>query len=146
MSNRSDSLVILLAEDNSDHAELIIEAFNSFDDDNIIYHVCNGEEALQYLDAAFSFAGSRPVPDLIILDLKMHRLDGKNTLKSIRANPRTKHIPVIIISTSSADIDVNDCYQLGANSYISKSIDFDAFIKKMASLNEYWARISEIPR
>ncbi len=138
-------LVILLAEDNIDHAELIIESFKGFNEKNTIFHASNGEAALKLLTNSLS-AGEKSIkPDLIILDLKMNRLDGKSTLKAIRTNQATQYLPVIMISTSCSEQDVNDCYQLGANSYVSKPIDYDCFVKKIHNLNHYWALTSELP-
>lgn len=139
-------LAILLAEDNIDHAELIIETLKEFNIGNDIHHVTNGELALDFLQNKPPFdKQAYSKPDLILLDLKMPRLDGKNTLKEIRQLPNYEKTPVVMISTSNTDSDIDECYKLGANSYITKPLQFEEFIRKIRELNLYWVLTAELP-
>jgi len=140
-------LTILLAEDNHDHAELIIDTLEEFHLGNKIVHVTNGEDALKYLtELHVDEDGQTMKPDLVLLDLKMPRLDGIGTLRAIRQRTELQTLPVIVVSTSSTDKDVNECYELGANSYITKPIQFEEFTRKIRELNLYWVLTSELPR
>ncbi len=136
-------LNILLAEDNEDHAELIIDTLESFNISNRIVHVTNGEEVLDLLERSINNPSLQP--NLILLDLKMPRMDGITTLKHIRQMAAFKTIPVIMVSTSSIDIDIESCYAMGANSYITKPLQFEEFTRKIRELNLYWVLTSEIP-
>lgn len=139
-------LTILLAEDNSDHAELIIETLKDFNLGNKIHHVENGEKALVYLNNEAPYEDqSYASPDLILMDQKMPMLDGLGTLKEIRRQDKFKHIPVIMISTSTVDAEIAQCFEAGANSYITKPLSFEDFSKKIRDLNLYWVLTSEIP-
>lgn len=139
-------LSILLAEDNVDHAELIIETLQEFNIGNEIKHVTNGELVLNYLQRTPPFdTQDCSKPDLILLDLKMPRLDGKGTLKMIRQLPELKNTPVVMVSTSNTDDDIHECYSLGANSYITKPLQFEEFTRKIRELNLYWVLTAELP-
>lgn len=139
-------LTILLAEDNIDHAELIVETLKEFNIGNDIKHVTNGEQVLDYLQSKPPFdAATYSKPDLILLDLKMPRLDGKGTLQQIRQLNGYKNTPVVMVSTSSTDADIDECYNLGANSYITKPLQFEEFTRKIRELNLYWVLTAELP-
>lgn len=139
-------LTILLAEDNIDHAELIVETLKEFNIGNDIKHVTNGEQVLDYLQSKPPFdATTYSKPDLILLDLKMPRLDGKGTLQQIRQLDGYKNTPVVMVSTSSTDADIYECYNLGANSYITKPLQFEEFTRKIRELNLYWVLTAELP-
>lgn len=139
-------LTILLAEDNIDHAELIVETLKEFNIGNDIHHVTNGELVLDFLQGKPPFDQQQHNrPDLILLDLKMPRLDGKGTLKGIRELPNYQKTPVVMVSTSSTDEDIDECYDLGANSYITKPLQFEEFTRKIRELNLYWVLTAELP-
>ena len=135
-------LIILLAEDNVDHAELIIGSLKDFNVANEIVHVNNGEEVLSYL---CDTSHTDRKPNLILLDLKMPRMNGTKALEEIRKLPEYKKTPVIMLSTSSIDKDIDDCYVLGANSYLTKPLGFEEFTKKIQDLNIYWVLTAEMP-
>lgn len=140
------ALTIFLAEDNVDHAELITDSLKEFNIANEILHFCNGESLLQYLRKEAPYTEVAVRPDLILLDLKMPRLDGISTLREIRSDDMLKSIPVLIVTTSSTDAEIEACYKLGANSYITKPLQFDEFNRKIKELNLYWVLTSELPR
>ena len=139
-------LTILLAEDNVDHAELMVETLKSFNVGNKIVHVTNGELVIDYLDNKAAQEPSHDSnPDLILLDLKMPRMDGAATIEAIRQRERYKKTPIVMISTSTVDKEINRCYELGANSYVTKPLQFEEFSKKIRDLNLYWVLTSELP-
>ena len=145
--NSPESAVILLVEDRDDDIVLIRKSFEKAELANPIYVVKNGEEAVAYLtgDAPFSNRNEYPLPDLILLDLKMPKLDGFETLLWIRNQPGIRNIPVVIL-TSSEDLgDVTKAYALGANSYLVKPVDFEHSIELVKMLHKYWLRSSRLP-
>lgn len=139
------ALTILLAEDNEDHAELIIDSLKEFNVANEIKHVTDGELLMLYLRKEPPFSESAVTPDLILLDLKMPRLDGISALQEIKNDMALKSIPVLIVTTSSTQHEIEKCYRLGANSYITKPLQFDEFNRKIKELNLYWVLTSELP-
>lgn len=144
--NSYKSLNILIAEDNEDHAELMIDTLQDFNIGNKLIHTSDGEQALQYLHKQGKYDNNEWIkPDLILLDIKMPKMDGITTLEFIKQAPTLKYIPVIMVSTSSADHDIKRCFELGANSFISKPLQFDEFTRKIRELNLYWVLTSELP-
>ncbi len=140
-------LTILLAEDNEDHAELIIDTLKDFNVGNDIVHVTNGELVISYLHNKAPYEGKDIIrPDLILLDLKMPRMDGISTLRAIRSEEQFKHLPIVMVSTSTIDKEINACYEAGANSYVSKPLQFEEFSRKIKDLNLYWVLTSELPK
>lgn len=140
------ALTFLIAEDNQDHAELIAEAILAFNEDNHIVQVSDGESAIKYLRGEFPYNdGQRLSPEIILLDLKMPRLDGLSTLKLIRKDAKFKHIPVVMVTTSNTQKEVLECYENGANSYLTKPLKFEDFSSKIKKLNSYWASTAELP-
>jgi CheY-like chemotaxis protein len=146
--NSPESAVILLVEDREDDIVLIRKAFEKAELANPLYVVRNGEEAVAYLtgDAAFSNRNEYPLPDLILLDLKMPRLDGFETLLWIRNQPGIRNIPVVILTSSAELRDVTRAYALGANSYLVKPVDFEHSIELVKVLHRYWLRTSRLPQ
>ena len=139
-------LTILLAEDNQDHAELIMDTLKDFNIGNTVFHVTDGEQVMKCLeDANGEENRGFTRPDLILLDLKMPRMDGVATLRAIRASEANKKIPVIMVSTSTVDSEINTCFELGANSYVTKPLQFEEFSRKIRDLNLYWIITSELP-
>ncbi len=137
---------ILLAEDNPNDVELVLTAFQGSRLGNHVVVARDGEEALDYLHARGAFAApSRPQPAVVLLDLKMPRVDGSEVLRQIRADPHLRTTPVVILTSSNEESDLARSYQLGANAYVVKPVDFDAFIKTVTELGFFWALLNELP-
>ena len=138
---------ILLVEDNMDDAEMTIHALRKNNLANKLIHMKDGEEALDFLFGTGNFIG-RDVnlkPSLILLDLKMPKIDGLEVLERVKSNEATKKIPVVILTSSKEDPDVSKCYELGANSYIVKPVEFESFIKAVSELGMYWMILNQPP-
>jgi CheY-like chemotaxis protein len=141
------SVEILLIEDNINDAELTIRSLNRNNVSNKIVHLNDGVAALEFLFGTGTFEG-RDVshkPKVILLDLKMPRIDGIGVLERIKAEPATNQIPVVILTSSKEDADIQRCYALGANSYIVKPVDFDGFHKIVSTLGLYWVLTNRSP-
>ncbi len=132
---------VLLVEDNSDDEELTIRSFKRANLANPVEVARDGQEALDYLFGTESQA-ARPPPGLVVLDLKLPRVDGLEVLQQIRADPRTRLVPVVILTSSSEERDVINGYDLGANSFVGKPIDFTEFAHVVAQLGIYWLMIN----
>jgi CheY-like chemotaxis protein len=139
--------LILMAEDDSDDRLLAREALEESGLGGDLRFVENGAELMDYLCHRNQFAapGSAPRPSLILLDLNMPRKDGREALKEIKANVDLCNIPVVVFTTSRADTDIARIYQLGANSFISKPTAFDALVKVMRTLGQYWFEVVILP-
>lgn len=137
------ALSILLAEDNADHAELIIDSLKDFNIGNQVEHVGNGEELVEYLQSRSH--DKNLLPDLVLLDLKMPRMDGKTALKKIKQDPVLRSLPVLVVTTSANQAEIEECYNFGANSYITKPLRFEELNRKIRDLNLYWVITSELP-
>ena len=133
-------LKILLVEDNPDHAELVKRSFADNRVANTITHVTDGEMALNYLHRRAEYADEEkyPHPNLILLDLRLPKVDGLEVLDEIKTSEDLLKIPVVVLTTSGADMDVAKAYKRHANSYLVKPIDFDSFMKMMDELGYYW--------
>ncbi len=130
---------ILLAEDNEDHAELVIRGITDYSEDIIIDHVWNGEEVFEFLEAREVLSPeSKNFPDVILLDLRMPKMDGLEVLQKLKSDDKFKVIPVVILSTSSAVPDIKEAYNSYVNSYLVKPIDFHEFETLMQRLGLYW--------
>jgi two-component system, response regulator len=142
-----ESKTILLVEDNPDDVKLTLRALNKSNILNEVVIAEDGVEALDYLFGTGKFAGGNASvkPQLILLDLKMPRLDGLEVLHRIRADERTALLPVVILTTSNEDRDRIESYKLGANSYIRKSVDFNQFVSTVQQLGLYWLVLNESP-
>jgi two-component system, response regulator len=138
---------ILLVENNNDDATLARLAFKRGSFSNNLIIVRDGAEALEYLfgTGGYQDRDSACVPDIILLDLKMPRLNGFEVLRRIRADERTRTVPVIILSSSLEPQDLRKGYDLGANSYIRKPLDFNEFIEVVKNLETYWFVINQMP-
>ena len=136
---------ILLVEDNPDHVELILKALR---DNNVLnegYVVTNGEKALDFLYQRGEYADA-PRPGLILLDIKLPRMEGIEVLRRIKADPKLKSIPVVMLTTSASEAEMMDSYSCGANSYVVKPVDFEQFVKVIKELKLYWMVINSLPR
>jgi len=138
---------ILLVEDNMDHISLIKRSLKSRNIVNNIQVVYDGQAALDYLfrRGPYSDPATSPRPHLILLDVRLPKVDGFEVLGTIKKHGVLKDIPVIILTTSDKDEDIEQGYAMGANSYVTKPIDFEDFKKKIADLKIYWALVSELP-
>jgi two-component system response regulator len=132
---------ILLVEDDPDDAELAVMALSESRLANEIKHVWDGKEALEYLGDE----SQDSLPQLVLLDLKLPKVGGLEVLKQIRSNPRTKRLPVVILTSSDEDKDIESCYDSGVNSYIRKPIDFDQFGECVKQLGLYWLVLNMSP-
>jgi two-component system response regulator len=132
--------VVLLVEDNDDDVELIMRSFEKHQLSDKIVITRNGQDALDYLlfKGSFVTRNRAEIPALILLDLKLPRVDGLEVLRQIRSHPMTQYIPVVILTTSSQASDIMQSYQSGANSYIRKPVDYDHFKELTRQLGLYW--------
>jgi two-component system, response regulator len=139
---------ILLVDDNASDAEMTIRALNKSNQVSKLLRVKDGAEALDFLFAkgAYSDRSMGSTPKLIILDLKLPKVSGKEVLLKIKTDERTRKIPVVILTSSREALDVKECYDLGANGYVVKPVDFDAFNSAIAELGMYWMVINEPPQ
>ncbi|MDY7574630.1 response regulator [Actimicrobium sp. CCI2.3] len=138
---------ILLVEDNPDDAALTLRAFRRSQVSNPMVVARDGIEALDFLFARDAFAdrAGQPLPKLVLLDLKLPRLDGIGVLREIRADPRTRLVPVIMLTSSLLDQDLDACYSLGANSYLVKPIDYSEFVDMTRVIATYWLTLNRPP-
>jgi CheY-like chemotaxis protein len=141
---RTDA-IILLVEDNDDDVELAKRAFEKSKVYNDIVVASDGEQALDYLFATGAYAERDPtiLPQVILLDLKLPKIGGLDVLRRIRAEERTKLLPVVILTTSNEEKDVITSYDLGANSYVRKPVDFAQFIEAARQLGLYWLVLNQ---
>jgi two-component system response regulator len=138
---------ILLVEDNPDDIELTMRAFRKNNIANSVVVARDGVEALDYLFGRGAYAGrnTAETPRLILLDLKMPKMDGLHVLEHLRADERTKLTPVVILTSSKEDRDLIASYKSGANSYVRKPVDFNEFLEAVRSIGLYWLLINENP-
>lgn len=139
---------ILLVEDNEHDAEMTIRALKKNKITNSIIHLNNGARALDFLFGKGEFANRPTVqkPKLILLDLKMPKVDGIEVLAIIKSNEATKKIPVVVLTSSRENPDIAKCYELGVNSYIVKPVGFTNFIDAISSSGMYWMMLNELPQ
>ena len=139
--------IILLVEDNPDDVKLTLRALKKSNILNEVVVAQDGVEALDYLfgTGKFEDRDTRIMPQMILLDLKMPRMDGLEVLQRIREDERTKVLPVVILTTSSEDKDRVESYKLGANSYVRKPVDFNQFVEAVRQLGLYWLVLNEAP-
>jgi len=129
---------ILLVEDNPDDERLTIRALRRGNIANEILVARNGEEALTMI------LNANPLPNVVLLDLKLPKVDGLEVLRQIRANERTKLLPVVVLTSSSEESDIIESYKLGANSYVRKPVEIEKFTEAVRQLGLYWALINEL--
>jgi len=139
--------IILLVEDNPDDVELTLRALKKNNIANEVVVARDGEEALEYLAATGKYAGhaAADLPQVVLLDLKLPKVGGLEVLRVLRADPRTRLLPVVILTSSSEEPDIITSYQLGANSYIRKPVDFNQFLEAIRQLGLYWLLLNQAP-
>ena len=135
-----EPVTVLLVEDNPAHAELVIRSFEDHRIANRIHHVSDGEEALDYLlrRGAYADPAKSPTPHMVLLDLRLPRIDGLEVLKEIKSVKELEKIPTVIFTTSSAEVDVAKAYGYHANSYLVKPVNFEKFNQLMDDIGFYW--------
>ena len=138
---------ILLVEDNPDDVELTRIAFEEAKVANLLRVVGDGAEALDYLFARGKHADRDPaaLPSLVLLDLNLPKVDGREVLQAIRSNEATRNLPVVVLTTSAEPFDVDATYALGVNSYIRKPVDFEQFVWAVKQVGLYWLVLNETP-
>jgi two-component system response regulator len=139
--------IILLVEDNANDVELTMRAFEKSNVANEIVVVGDGEEAINYLFRTGRYAGRDPkaMPEVILLDMKLPKIDGLGVLQRVRADERTRRLPVVILTSSKEEKDVIMSYDLGANSFVRKPVDFAQFIDAARHIGLYWLVMNEPP-
>jgi len=137
--------IMLLVEDNPDDVELTRRALQKNNLTNELVVVQDGVDALAYLREAARGENGRQLPTVILLDLKLPRMDGLELLRQIRADERLKRLPVVVLTSSKEQQDIMASYDLGANSYIRKPVDFDRFTEAVRQLGLYWLLLNEPP-
>ena len=143
-----NSIEILLVEDDIIDAELAIRELMKHNMANNLFHVKNGKEALDFIFATGKYTDSRDVsypPKLVLLDIQMPKLNGIEVLKKIKSDSRTRSMPVVILTSSKESPDIQTCYDLGANSYIVKPVNFERFAEAIKNLGFYWLLINQAP-
>ena len=135
----------LLVEDDQDHAEIVLHSIRQHETQHSVDHVWDGVEALQYLRGEGEYA-SRRLPDVVLLDLKLPKLDGLEVLEKIKSDAELRSLPVVILTTSDAEIDRAKAYHSHANSYVVKPVDFKSFVSLVEDLSVYWGEWNRGPR
>lgn len=139
---------ILLVEDSAEDVEATVRALRKAGLANPIRHCADGDQALDYLKRRGKYAppADAPRPGVVLLDLNLPGTDGREVLAEIKSDAELKHIPVIILTTSSDERDVQRCYDAGANSYVKKPVDFDGFLQAIRRLSDYWFEVVILPK
>jgi CheY-like chemotaxis protein len=147
MNADPDSISILIADDDADDRLMAKEALEECRLANPVEFVEDGVELLDYLRAKGRYAAGGPArrPGLIILDLNMPKMDGREALREIKADPQLRRIPVVVMTTSKAEEDIYRTYDLGVNSFITKPVTFDGLVAVMRTMGKYWIEIVELP-
>jgi two-component system response regulator len=139
---------VLLVEDNPSDAELTVRSLKKHNLANRLFHVKDGAEAIDFVFAQGTFADRRVenVPKVVLLDLKLPKIDGIEVLRRIKSDDRTKIIPVVVMTSSREDRDLVDCYNLGVNGYVVKPVEFEDFARAVSELGCYWLLLNETLR
>jgi len=148
MTQNENTIEILLVEDNPDDLEMGLRALRKANVTNKIQVARDGMEALEFIFALGPHAGRKVEhgPKVILLDLKLPKVDGLEVLRRIKADERTKIIPVVVLTSSREQPDVEECYRLGVNSYIVKPVNFERFASAMSELGMYWLLLNQPPK
>ena len=147
MIPKSSAVEILLVEDTPADAELTMRALKKHSLINQLVWVKDGAEALDFLFAGGPYAerDCADLPKLVLLDLRLPRVSGIEVLRRIKTDPRTQAVPVVVLTSSKEDIDIEECYRLGVNSYITKPVSFDEFLRVVDELGLYWLLLNKLP-
>ena len=146
MADNEGGVEILLVEDNPNDVELTLHAFKRMNLANSIHVARDGAEALDFMFGAGDAAEvPQPAPRLILLDLKLPKVDGLEVLRRLKADPRTRKVPVVVLTSSREERDIVDSYELGVNSYIVKPVDFGQFVEAARTLGMYWLLLNQSP-
>jgi CheY-like chemotaxis protein len=148
MSQQPDTRTILIVEDNEDDYEAMMRGLELAHIENPVHWCKSGKDALDYLKHEGRYAGrpAQHTPGLILLDLNMPGIDGRKALALFKQDPRLRRIPVIVLTTSAAEDDIEKCYDLGASSYIQKPIDFDGLVRAASHIRDYWFATALLPK
>jgi DNA-binding response OmpR family regulator len=147
-NNELDSVEILLVEDNENDATLTIRALKKRNLANNLIHVSDGQQALDFLFAKDEYSGRDPLhlPKVVLLDLKLPKVSGLEVLRQLKANEKTKSVPVVMLSSSQEESDLIESYKMGANSYIVKPVEFDNFSEAISDMGLYWLVLNKRPK
>lgn len=145
MSVTAKSITIVIADDDADDRYLAKEALEESRLANTLHFVENGEELLDYLHHRGKYSHLTEYPGLILLDLNMPRMDGREALREIKSDERLRQIPIVILTTSKSEEDIIRSYRLGVNSFITKPVSFEGLVEVMRTLQKYWFEIVELP-
>lgn len=142
-----NDMTILLVEDNTDDELLALRALKKTDVPNVVVVARDGEEALDYIFGRGKYQGRdvRSLPKVVFLDLQLPKLNGLEVLRHIRQDDRTKRLPVVLLTSSDEIQDMKAGYDIGANSYINKPVDFDEFVSQVKLLGQYWLGVNRVP-
>lgn len=146
-AERKQLVPVLLVEDDPDDVEITRRAFAKGKIANPLHVVRDGEEAMEFLKhtGRYKQADCAPRPGLILLDLNLPRLDGRQVLRLVKEDTELRRIPIVVLTTSDEEADVLECYDSGANSYMTKPVDFKKFIEAVVTIGKYWLYFAEIP-
>jgi CheY-like chemotaxis protein len=136
---------VLLVEDDPGDTLMIREAFEHHEITHQLHHVADGVEAMAFLRQEDGYAGS-PRPDLILLDLNLPRMGGRQVLEQVKGDPHLRAIPIVVLTTSDADEDILRSYELHANAYVTKPVDFDRFVETVRLTDEFFVNVVKLPR
>jgi len=142
-----DNVEVLLVEDNRADAELVMRALKKSSFHHKLLWVQDGVEALEFFGSTGAFAGRDPrqLPKLVLLDLKMPRLNGVDVLREIKNDERTRPVPVVVMTSSNQNRDLAECYRLGVNGYVTKPIQFADLTEAVARIGTYWLLVNQVP-
>lgn len=145
---REHTTTILVVEDSPEDFEATLRGFRRAGLVNSIVHCEDGDEALDYLRrrGAYEDQDKHPLPAVILLDLNMPGTDGREVLHELKSDPELRSIPVVVLTTSSDERDIRDCYDAGANTYVQKPVDLEGFLEAIRRLKDYWLEIALLPR
>lgn len=147
LHSSSDAFCIVIAEDDPDDRLLTRRALKKNNIANEIYAVEDGEQLMDFLHQRGDHAGyDGPRPGLVLLDLNMPRMDGREALRKIKSDPALRRIPVVVLTTSKAEQDIIESYDLGVNAFVSKPVTFDGLVDALQGLGNFWFEIVELPR
>jgi CheY-like chemotaxis protein len=143
----ADNIDIILVEDNIDDANLAIRALRKNGINNSLVHLKDGEEAIDFIfcKGIYSRRTLDELPKLILLDLKMPKIDGFEVLRQVKSDARTSLIPVVLLTSSNQEKDILKSYHLGANSYIVKPVEFGSYVKTVGDTGSYWLQLNHLP-